>query len=152
MSTFKTAKTAIKFKEGTYPTNVPEYDISFPAIEMKTALITITQSKKIVKTDVQGRDGKIKEYIGMDDYLVTIVGTITGENNVQPIADILDLKRMLDAPCSIEVVCPFLNQLGIFELLIENYELPQDAGGISYQTFSINASSDMPAKLIISNA
>jgi hypothetical protein len=152
MSTFKTAITAIKFKGGSYPTNIQGHDISFPDIDLKTALISVSQNKRIVKTDVQGRDGKIKEYIGMDDYQVDITGALTGENNVRPINDMLDLKKILDAPIEISVECPFLNQFGIFNVVVESYYLPEDAGGISYQSFTINCISEIPAKLVISNA
>jgi len=152
MGTFRTAKTAIKFQGGTYATNVAGQTISYPDILLKTALVSLAQNKKIVKTDILGRDGKIKEYIGMDDYQVTITGTLTGENGIQPLNDILDLKKMLDAPVEISTICPFLNQFGIFDLVVESYELPQEAGGISYQTFTINCVSEIPAKLVISNA
>jgi len=56
---------------------------------------------------------------------------------------------MLDAPIALDITCPFLNQLGIQKAVVESYELPQNEGGISYQTFTINLISDIPVELRI---
>jgi Domain of unknown function (DUF6046) len=107
-----------------------------------TVLITVSQAKKIVKTEIQGLDGTVKEYIGLGDYSVTINGIIVGDNRVYPRADVLTLKKMLDAPVAIPVYCAYLNDLGINNLVIDEYTLPQDAGSYSKQAYTINASSD----------
>jgi hypothetical protein len=59
---------------------------------------------------------------------------------------------MLDAPIKIDVVCPYLQTLGIYSLVVESYELPQFEGGISYQNFTIQFSSDIPTELRISES
>jgi hypothetical protein len=145
------APTVIKFNGSSYPTSIDGQTKSFPDIILKSALISVSQAKQIIKTQIQGRDGSVKEYIGLDDYAISIVGTITSTNNVEPIQDRLDLKAMLDAPISIGVVCPYLNQLGITDVVIESYDLPQQAGGISYQTFSINCISEYANQLRIAS-
>ncbi|WP_368732377.1 DUF6046 domain-containing protein, partial [Chitinophaga agrisoli] len=38
-----------------------------PSIPLQTVLVTVAQSKKIIVTDIQGRDGTVKEYNGMGD-------------------------------------------------------------------------------------
>lgn len=113
-----------------------------PNVRFETVLCTITQAKKIIKTEIQGRDGTVKEYIGLDDYQVNINGIIAGENRVYPKDKVLQLKAILDAPVAIPVVSDFLNNLGIFNIVVNDYSLPQEAGGISKQDFSINALSD----------
>lgn len=152
MSIFKTAKEAIKFEGGSYETNIAGQVVTFPSILLYAALISVTQAKKIIESEIQGRDGTVKEYIGMDDYQIEIVGTITADNGSTPDVDVIDLKRMLDAPVSIDVVCPWLQNLGITNVIVVGYSLPQDAGGAAYQTFSINCKSDFPVELRISNA
>jgi hypothetical protein len=114
-----------------------------------TVLCTVSQAKKIVKTEIQGRDGTVKEYIGLDDYHIAINGIIVGSNGQRPMTQILALKKMLDAPISIPVVSSFLNNLGIYNVVIEDYTLPQEAGGWSKQDFTINAISDSPVELFI---
>lgn len=110
-------------------------------------LITVSQAKKIITTEIQGRDGTVKEYIGMDDYQVTVNGIITGANGVHPVDEIAQLKKMLDAPVAIEVSCDYLQRLGIFNLVVMDYTFEQQAGGYSYQTFSISFKSDIPVQL-----
>jgi len=41
---------------------------------LETVLITVVQSKNIIKTPIQGRNGTIKEYIGEGDYMLRING------------------------------------------------------------------------------
>ena len=64
----------------------------------------------------------------------------------------LALREVLRAPITIEVVNPHLNKLGVQYLVIESYDIPQEAGGISYQRYTINCISDFPTELRISNA
>lgn len=151
MADFKNAQTAIKFEGGSYATNIAGQVVTFPSIELKTALVSVTQSKVIIKTQIQGRNGTVKEYIGLDDYAVVVTGVITGENGVRPDNEVINLKKMLDAPISIDVVCKHLQDLGIHYLDVESYDLPQSAGGVSYQEFSIVFTSSQPVQLRVSN-
>jgi len=151
MSSFTNAKTAIRFDAGSYEDSNGN-TISFQQLAYKTALVSVGQAKKIIKTEMQGRDGTVKEYIGLDDYSITVTGIITGENGIQPTDEVIALKNMLDAPIKIDVVCPYLQTLGIYSLVVESYELPQFEGGISYQNFTIQFSSDIPTELRISES
>lgn len=121
------------------------------ALVFEAVLLTVNQAKKIVKTEIQGRDGTVKEYIGMGDYEISINGVITGGNGHYPIDEVARLKQMLDAPVPIPVVSTYLNNLGINLLVVESYELAQVAGGYSYQTFSITCTSDVPQELRLTN-
>jgi hypothetical protein len=116
-------------------------------IELETVLITIQQPIRIVKTEIQGRNGSVKEYIGQDDAKITINGMITGTNGGYPKAAVVNLKTWLDAPVSKGVTSWWLNDLGISQIVVESYDLPQMEGGISYQMFSITAISDVPIEL-----
>lgn len=151
MSTFKNAITAIKFGAGSYETQVKGQIISFNEFALETALISLSQAKQIVRTQIQGRDGSVKEYVGLDDYSIRVEGTITGANGVAPTDEVLNLKKMLDAPITLDIVCPYLNQLGVTHAVVDGYELPQNAGGISYQTFTIDLISDYPKELRITS-
>lgn len=110
-------------------------------------LITVSQAKKIITTEIQGRDGTVKEYIGLDDYQVVVNGILTGANGVRPVDEIAQLKKMLDAPVRIDVACAYLQDLGIHSLVVMDYTFEQQAGGYSYQTFSITFKSDVPQQL-----
>jgi len=120
-------------------------------MRLETVLITVDQPIKVVKTEIQGRNGTVKEYIGADDAKITINGIITGNNGVYPRDEVARLKRWLDAPISKDIVAWWLGNLGIDKLVVENYSIPQVQGGYSYQIFSIDAVSDLPVELRITS-
>lgn len=124
---------------------------SFKTLVFDAVLMTVNQSKNIVTTAIQGRDGTVKEYIGMGDYSLTINGIITGANGHYPADEVRDLKRLLDAPIAIEVVSWYLQNLDIANIVIKDYTIEQVEGGYSYQRFSINALSDTPQEIQIYN-
>ena len=142
------ARTAIRFEAGSYE-NSRGQTIQFPAIDLSTALVSVSQGKRIVTTVVDGQDGSVKEYIGLDDYIVQVFGMVTGSNGVEPVQQRIDLNKMLTAPVPMEVVCPYLQNLGIHLLIVESYDLPQDPGGVSYQKFNITFRSETPKELRI---
>jgi len=140
----------ITFRGDTYTDN-NGVEKNFDSITYEAVLLNVSQAKKIIKTEIQGRDGTVKEYIGMDDYQVTINGIITGPNGRYPVEDVRALKDMLDAPIPIVTICSFLQNLDVHTLVIENYEFPRQEGGYSYQQFNITAVSDVPQELKIKN-
>jgi hypothetical protein len=114
------------------------------------ALCSISQSKKISTSEIPGRDGTIKEFIGQDDYQITIDGSIDGKNGSYPDLEVLQLKKFLDLADlqnPIQVINTWLNDLGVFNLVIKEYTLEQMAGGYSYQPYSITALSELPIEL-----
>lgn len=124
---------------------------STPRLVYEAVLITVTQTKNIIRTQIQGRNGSVKEYVGMDDYEVRIQGIITGENGHYPIDEVAQLHSMLTASIPIEVACAYLQNLGIDSIIVSKFELGQQQGGYSYQNFDITAYSDEPQELVIKN-
>jgi hypothetical protein len=134
--------TNVVFKGGKYTDHITGVEHTYPDIELQTVLLSVSQAKKIVKTEIQGRDGTVKEYIGMDDYKVTINAIINGTNGHYPVEDIAALKQMLDAPVTIDVTCKYLETLGIHAVVVEGYEINQEEGMYSQQKITINCCSD----------
>ena len=141
----------IIFEAGQYETDNPGVFTSWNQLRYDAALVSVQQAKKIVRTNIMGRDGTVKEYVGMDDYTISISGVITGANGVHPIDEIADLKRMLDAPVPISCSCTYLQNLGITDMVVDNYTIAQQPGGMSYQTFTIQLYSDIPQVLRLAN-
>lgn len=114
-------------------------------------LINVSQSKKIITTEIQGKDGTVKEYIGLDDFQVQIVGRLSGTYNVNPKLDTKDLKNILDAGQPLAVTSWYLQNLGITDIVIKDYNFDQNEGEYSTQYFSINAMSDKIVEAFITN-
>lgn len=151
MSTFTNAKTAIKFKGSSYKRKADGPTLTFEDVSLETALVSIVKSKRIVRSEIAGKDGDVIEHIGAAAHEITIVGTITSDFGIEPVAKVNALNAVIDAPLSIQVICPFLNSKGVHKIIITDSTLPQDPGGISYQTFTINAISEIPIELRVQN-
>ena len=118
-------------------------------MNLETVIMVVEQPIRVIKTEIQGRNGTVKEYIGADDSKITINCIITGKNGVYPREEVNRLKRWLDAPVAKGVVAWWLDNLGISNVVVENYSIPQVQGGYSYQIVTIEAVSDAPVELKI---
>ena len=141
----------LTLKGGSYVDNITGKEITFKDIQFDAVLITVDFSARIVKTEIQGRDGTVKEYIGQDDAKVAIQGVICGWNGHYPALEASQLNAWCKAPIAKAAVSTFLQNLGIQSLVVEDFSFPQMAGGYSYQTFSINCISDIPVELKITS-
>ena len=139
----------ITFKSVTYTDFISKIKRTTRDLTLINILLNVSQAKKIITTEIQGRDGTVKEYIGMDDYAVTINGMALGDNGNHPADQIIELRSHLIARVPIPVVCTYLNNLGIFSLVIKDFTLDQEAGGYSKQAFTINSMSDVDVILQI---
>jgi hypothetical protein len=149
MSTLGTPVIAdITLKGSTY-TNNDGKQITTQDLTLVTVLVNVSQSKKIITTEIQGHDGTVKEYIGMDDYSIGINGILTGNNGQFPINDFLLLKELCKAPVALVVVSRYLQNLDIYNLVIKDFNFDQEAGGVSKQNFTLSCISDVPVELQI---
>jgi hypothetical protein len=106
-------------------------------------LITVSQSKKIVYTDIAGNNqGTVKEYIGLSDFDVSISGRLTGNYGQRPRTELLNLKAILDVGKTVSISSKYLIDLNITDLVVTTYDLPQIIGEYSTQYFTINLVSD----------
>jgi len=103
-----------------------------------------------VKTEIQGRNGTVKEYIGEGDAQLSFRGIITGLNGQYPAGEVAQLRTLSLAPVPVPVISEFLNNLDIYTVVFEDRSFEQEEGGCSYQTFSLNAISDTPQELKLS--
>lgn len=138
----------VTLKGATYTDNNGR-SITIDDLQLVTVLVNVTQSKKIITTEIQGRDGTVKEYIGMDDFNISINGILTGTNGAFPIDEFLLLKDLCRAPIALDVVSYYLQNLDIHSLVIKDFNFDQEAGGISKQNFTLTCLSDVPVELQI---
>ena len=122
---------------------------NFGGVIFDTVLMAVDLQKVIVKTVVQGRNGTVKEYITNGDYLINIKLLIIGANGVMPLDEVSELKKALDAPVALAVNSRYLQNLGIYNIVVDDYSMPQIEGGYNMQQVEIRACSDEPIELII---
>jgi Domain of unknown function (DUF6046) len=109
--------------------------------KITTCLIDVMQTKNIVTTAVQGRNGTIKEYVADGDYEISIKGALVG-NKGYPRADVRDLHELLKQSTLLEVVSDYLMLFDIKEIVVTNYAFRQQEGYQNVQLFEITAISD----------
>jgi hypothetical protein len=122
--------------------------VTVESITIEKALYTVKFPKHIIKTEINGRNGSVKEYISSGDAEINIKGTIYGANGTYPEDDVLALLSLCQAPVSFAVNSWFLTDLQITNIVITDYSIPQEAGGFSYQNFELNCLSDVPVQLL----
>lgn len=112
-------------------------------VQLTWCLLTVQQTKNIVKTAIQGRNGTVKEYISEGDYIVTLRGAIarTFKSNY-PLEEMRQFLQLIKDNRSLKVVSPYLLQFDIHELVVESYNMGQEEGKQNMQRFEINCLSD----------
>jgi hypothetical protein len=119
-------------------------------MNLETVIITVARSFNIIETVIQGRDNSVFEYIGANNHELSIQGVITGGNGIYPRDEVNRLKAWLDAPVAKPIRAWWLDNLGITDIVVSSYNIPQIVGGYSYQTFSISAKSFVATELRLS--
>lgn len=140
-------------KSGNWNYTVRGQKESIPVLNILCCIVEVQGTKDIVKSIPMGgsRAGSVKEYINEGDYAVTIKGVLYGANGKYPMKDVKNLKQYLSAPVQIPVVHELLNELGIYEVVIESWNLPARPGFENLQAFELNCVSDYPVELEIKN-
>lgn len=138
----------ITFNAGSY-LNQDGLEINYQSLNLENVLVTIGNTKNIIKTKMQGRNGDIKEYISDGDFVIKIEGKIYGKGmNNYPIEEVQKLLSICFAPQSINITSGFLKMANIEDIVIESYNIDQMEGVRNYQPFTLNCLSDYPLILL----
>lgn len=135
--------------------------IQFDGIRIDTAIMSVSQSKNIVTTAINGRNGTVKEYVSDGDYYISISGLITGESSesnrkftVQNIGgeypenDVRKLVEICRVPESVEIISEFLDFFEIRRVVVTSFRLVQTPGLKSGQAFEMELLSDDSIELL----
>lgn len=133
----------LEFPKGAY-TDLQGNTINYGAVVIDTVTFEVNRVKRIIETDIQGRDNSIFEYIGNSNYEITCNGVISNRDNVFPLDASRDLQRIFDVPQQVPIVSLFLNDLfEIFNVVIKQHRINQVPGKRNEIPFSFVASQDV---------
>lgn len=127
--------------------NGTNVNLSVP-LTLDIAIIELNQTKNIVKTARAGKNGTIKEYMGLGDYQMQITGWL-----VNPIATANpeDLTRQFEsymrAPVDLKVNSLFLSYFNIYNVVIESYKVKQLTGQRNVFEYEISCSDESPFEI-----
>jgi len=120
--------------------------IDFDGIELDYVIMTVSRNKRIVTSETVAGTGSIKEYINASDFSISIRGDLYSEN-VYPKEQTNILTNILKAPVALDVTAWYLNEMGIYSMVVENYSLPQDSSKLNAQPFELQCLSDAPLEI-----
>lgn len=121
------------------------------SVVLDAVVVDISQSRNIVKTSLQGRDGTVKEYISDGDYSLNIKGILVNEesSDLFPERELKSLLEIVKIKDSIKVISQYVQLFGITQLVVESYSVPQEPGQYNMVVFELTCSSDTPIELKI---
>lgn len=123
--------------------------VGYSGITIDTIVFEASQQKNIVKTEIAGRDGAVKEYISSNDTAITMRGAIVNSFNLAyPRTEVANFINILKIPQQIRVESKFLNDILGFEFItIENWNLVTTPGMRNVQAFTLTAVNDVSPEI-----
>ncbi len=127
--------------------------VEYEGLLLECALFEVSMSKNIVKTAIQGLGGDIKEFISDGDFQINIKGVICSEiPNDFPFAEMKKLVEVFKSSASLSVKSKVLNDTyGIYDIVIESFNMPDSGGFFNMQKYEINCVSDTPVEIRLKN-
>jgi hypothetical protein len=124
-------------------------EITYSWLTVEDCLVTVGNTKNIIETTLQGRNGTVKEYISDGDYQIKIEGRIYGKGmNNYPQGEVQNLHAICLAPQAINITSTFLKMFNIEDIVIKSYNIDQQEGVRNCQPFILNCVSDYPLILL----
>jgi hypothetical protein len=128
---------------------------TFAGIILDDPIVEVSRDKIILTTEVQGRDGTVKEYISNGDYRVTIKGILASPPNQgqyarrYPEKEVQALKRVCDLAEALPVAGRLFSIFGIRNLVIKGVSWPALPGFTNLQAYELRCLSDDPIELLV---
>lgn len=117
-------------------------------LRLDVAVIEINQAKNIVKTPRAGKNGTIKEFMGLGDYNITIRGWLVSEIATDhPEQTTKEFYQFCKAPKEIKVSSVFLSYFDIYTIVIESFTVRQMEGTRNIFEYEITASDETPFEI-----
>lgn len=121
----------------------PQTDFTFDI-----ALLEVSQPRNIIKTSIAGRNGTIKEYMSDGDHNIKIRGCIYSQiANRPPNNEIRTFNRVMSSTIALDVECNLLNYLGVYNVVVENWNIKQREGVRNVFDVEVDCLSDTPSEL-----
>lgn len=125
-----------------YKTDGSTEVVEYAGLKVDTCMVFMSQRKNIVKTEVLGRPGSVKEYISRSDYNIQIVGSIVGSSMAYPEQDVQALRSIMESPEAITIDNRLLRIFDVDTIAVEGFQVTPREGFNNLQDFSIRATSD----------
>ena len=133
----------LEFPQGKY-IDLKGNEIEYPSVVIDTVIFEVNRTKRIVETEIQGRDNSRLEYVGNSNFEVTCNGFLSNRDNVFPTDIARNLQRVFDVPQQVPILSLFLNDIfEIFNVVIRQHRITQVPGKRNEVPFSFVATQDV---------
>lgn len=119
--------------------------------EIKNATICLTQAKVIVKTQMPGANGSVKEYISLDDMSITVKAQLTADDGDYPeelMEQISSLWQINEAVQIISAITDIMLPLDT-KVVLETITIDEVGEMESVQNVTLTLTADQPFELEI---
>jgi hypothetical protein len=148
--TGKAVYDAIIFKD---PNNNDTNTITEKDLKIGVALISASQEKNIVKTQVIGREGTVNTYVNKGNWNITIKGVVVNPlANKRPSEDLRKLDTFAGYATQLTVISNFLLDLDVKTIIIENVSYEQREGMRNVYDYTLTCFSEIPFVIQSNNA
>lgn len=125
---------------------------TFPNIKIPTAVFKVDREHIVIRTQVNGEQGEILEYIGTKNWEIDCDLILSSDANLlYPVQDVQNLITMLGSNQVLSINSWYLNQFGITNIVILHEGEPQVEGDLNNQRISFKALSVTPFALSYPN-
>ena len=132
----------------------PATAVTANGLALLDPIVTVGQAMNVVKTAIQGRRGTVKEYIGQDDYAVTIRAILATDPKADnrfayPLPEVKALRALVELGVALPVSGFLLDTYGINSLVVVNVKYESLPGFVNLQAYEIECLSDEPIELTL---
>lgn len=124
---------------------------------LNDCILTVTQERNILETNLQGRDGTVKQYISDGDYHICVQASIAGDGanatnqnydtaSEYPLTEMAKFVKLLTVKDALLVSSDWLDIFKIRSVVIKNYDITQETYS-NRQTFTMQMLSDEPFEI-----
>jgi hypothetical protein len=121
----------VEFIGGNYINNEGDA-VEYAGLILDAVKVTVTQSKNIVTTEVAGKNGTVKEYMSLGDYVININAKISELYDVFPADQMQAWKGLANCPERIDVLSKFLNQyFDVTSVVLKDFDTNPVVGSLN---------------------
>lgn len=119
-------------------------------LRLDNVLCELSQPVQIIKTQIAGRSGTVKEYISDSDWMVRLRGLLVEDSMYNyPRSQMTTMLQLLKLKEPLKVISEYVNLYGILNVVVENKNFSQKQGFQNVQPFDLSCISDTDIALII---
>lgn len=98
--------------------------VSYQTLRLVAVRFVVQQTKNIVRTQISGRNGVVKEYNATGDFIIRCEANLSELDFTFPREQALAFVGLVDVPQEVEVTSRILNQIfGINDVVISDFSL-----------------------------